>query len=253
MEDEKETGEGTMDWKRLTSGILFFFIIFLSVGSVSPPDDTERLIDAFYRVGGQPEKIVLHHGNRTENPWSREEVSNLAERLSRELGLGPVRRIADRHGHRWTATGGWGRNLQARLNVINDRVDLQKNRPYISVQLTGRGHPGEEWSRFRHRLEKVLLRHGIVPNIQFSIQGSHSGKASHPEEAVRRVLERLNAREIEGMRTDRTTSISAFTPALRGGLETKGGRMNVQVAARMDRSSDRMILTLGTPIITIEY
>ncbi|MEW9031585.1 MAG: YwmB family TATA-box binding protein [Planifilum fimeticola] len=47
--------------------------------------------------------------------------------------------------------------------------------------------------------------------------------------------------------------MSAFTPALRGGLETKGGTMNVQVAARMDRNGERLILTLGTPIITIEY
>ncbi|PRX42004.1 TATA-box binding protein [Planifilum fimeticola] len=242
-----------MDRKRLVSGILFFFILFLSVGSVSPPDDTEQLIDAFRRAGGQPEKIVLHHGNRTQTPLLREEVDDLARRLSRELGLGPARRTEDRHGHRWTATGKWGRNLQARLNVINDRVDLRKNRPYISVQLTGRGHPDGEWPRFRERLEKVLTGNGIDPHLQFSIQGSRPGMGSDPEETVRRVLQRLNAREIEGMRTDRTTSISAFTPALRGGLETKGGMMNVQVAARMDRSGERLILTLGTPIITIEY
>jgi len=29
--------------------------------------------------------------------------------------------------------------------------------------------------------------------------------------------------------------------------------MNLQVAVRMDRRSERMILTLGTPIITVEY
>lgn len=242
-----------MNWKHLVSGILFFFVLFFSVGSGSPTDDTEQLIEAFRREGGHPEKIVLQHGNRTRNPLSREEVSVLARRLSRELNLEPARRVEDRYGHRWTAVGVWGRNLQARLNVINDRVDLQKNRPYISIQLTGRGHPDGEWSRIRHRLEEVLLENGIDPHIQFSIQGTRPGTGSNPEEAVRRVLERLNAREIEGMRTDRTTSISAFTPALRGGLETQGGVMNVQVAARMDRNGERMILTLGTPIITIEY
>lgn len=242
-----------MDWKRLVIGILFFFILFLSVGSVSPPDDAEQLVEAFRRAGGRPEKIVLHHGNRTRDLLSREEIADLARRLSRELGLEPVRRAEDRHGHRWTAKGTWGRNLTARLNVINDRVNLRKNRPYISVQLIGRGHPGREWPRFRKRLEKVLIGNGIDPHFQFSIQGSRPMTGSDPEETVRRVLQRLNAREVEGMRTDRTTSISAFTPALRGGLETKGGTMNVQVAARMDRNGERMILTLGTPIITIEY
>jgi hypothetical protein len=242
-----------MVWKRLTGGVLLFVLIFLSVGSASPPDDAGRLIDAFNRVGANPEKIVLHHGNRTRTPYPREAISTIAEQLRRDLGLGPVHRTVDRHGIRWTAVGGWGRNLQTRLTVINDRVDLSENRPYISIQLTGRGQPGMEWTRFRHRLEKILIRHGVEPRIQFSIQGSRPGQSSHPEEAVRQVLERLNAREIEGMRTDRTTSISAYAPALRGGLETSGGTMNVQVAARMDRSRGRIILTLGTPIITIEY
>jgi len=245
--------EPSMDWKRLVSGTLFFFILFLSVGSSSPPDDMEQLIDAFRRAGGRSETAVLHHGNRTRNPLPREEVGDLARRLSRELSLKPARRTESRHGHRWTATGKWGRNLTVRLNVINDRADLRKNRPYISVSLTGRGHPDRKWSHLRNRLEKVLAANGISPQIQFSIQGSGPMAGSNPEEAVRRVLKRLNAREIEGMRTDRTTSISAFSPALRGGLETKGGTMNVQVAARMDRSGKRMILTLGTPIITIEY
>lgn len=242
-----------MDWKRVIGGIIFFFILFLSVGSGSPGDDTGRLIDVFRQVGAQPEKMVLHHGNRTQTPWSREDVCDLVRKLSRDLDLGPARQTEDRHGHRWTAVGEWGRNLHARLNVINDRVDLKQNRPYISIQLTGRGHSDREWSRFRHRLEKVLIRNGIDPQIQFSIQGTRSGKGSDPEEAVREVLQRLNAREIEGMRTDRTTSISAFSPALQGGLETKGGTMNVQVAVRMDRGGERMILTLGTPIITVEY
>lgn len=241
-----------MHWKQTIGGILFFFILFLSVGSGSPAGDAERLIDVFHQVGGKPEKIVLHHGGRTQTPWSRKEVFELVRKLSRDLDLGPARQTEDRHGHRWTAEGEWERNLQVRLNVINDRVELQKNRPYISVQLSGRGHSDREWSRFRHRLEKLLIRNGIDPHIQFSIQGSRPGGAD-PEETIRQVLERLEAREVEGMRTDRTTSISAFSPVLRGGLQTKGGTMNLQVAVRMDRRSERMILTLGTPIITVEY
>jgi len=164
-----------MHWKQTIGGILFFFILFLSVGSGSPAGDAERLIDVFHQVGGKPEKIVLHHGGRTQTPWSRKEVFELARKLSRDLDLGPARQTEDRHGHRWTAEGEWERNLQVRLNVINDRVELQKNRPYISVQLSGRGHSDREWSRFRHRLEKLLIRNGIDPHIQFSIQGSRPG------------------------------------------------------------------------------
>ena len=172
--------EPSMDWKRLVSGTLFFFILFLSVGSSSPPDDMEQLIDAFRRAGGRSETAVLHHGNRTRTPLPREEVGDLARRLSRELGLKPARRTESRHGHRWTATGKWGRNLTVRLNVINDRADLRKNRPYISVSLTGRGHPDRKWSHLRNRLEKVLAANGISPQIQFSIQGSGPMAGSNP-------------------------------------------------------------------------
>jgi len=86
--DDENTGkdEPSMDWKRLVSGTLFFFILFLSVGSSSPPDDMEQLIDAFRRAGGRSETAVLHHGNRTRNPLPREEVGDLARRLSRVTG-----------------------------------------------------------------------------------------------------------------------------------------------------------------------
>ena len=55
------------------------------------------------------------------------------------------------------------------------------------------------------------------------------------------------------MRSKRTTSVSAYTPLLAGKLWANGNLMNVQVAAREGSDQQGLILTLGTPIITIEY
>ena len=63
----------------------------------------------------------------------------------------------------------------------------------------------------------------------------------------------LKAEEVEAMRTDHTVSISALSPLLPAGIKTRGGMMNMQAAVRMNQDAHRMVITLGTPIITIEY
>ena len=47
------------------------------------------------------------------------------------------------------------------------------------------------------------------------------------------------------MRTERTTSVSAHTPLFNGGLKTKGGTMNVQVAAKIGDDDRQTFLPWG--------
>lgn len=188
----------------------------------------------------------------------QDEVPHLAERLAQawDLELSNPAVFAD--GTRWTGKGNWGRNIHVQYTVINDRPYQTFSQPYISIQVTGRGHPDlQQLSATRNRIIQTLQQYGIQPRIHFSLQGHLSSKStmelSDRNRIISLVLHHLGAHEVESMRTERTTSVSAYTPLFSGGLTTSGGKMNVQVAAKYDHDDDGIILTVGTPIITIEY
>jgi hypothetical protein len=108
-------------------------------------------------------------------------------------------------------------------------------------------------SEARNRIIHTLKQHQIQPRTHFSLQGRISSSDSDRERVVGSVLQRLGAHEVESMKSEHTTSVSAYTPLFAGGLSTNGKTMNIQVAAKDADRGDGVILTVGTPIITIEY
>jgi hypothetical protein len=117
----------------------------------------------------------------------------------------------------------------------------------------GRGVPTQSFFEMKKRCTRLLQSYGIIADYHFSIRGRTMNVTTGLANHAQKVLTLLRAREVEGMRTDHTVSLSALSSMLPGGIETGGGMMNLQVAARMDSEARAVVLTIGTPIITIEY
>ncbi|SMO67024.1 YwmB family TATA-box binding protein [Melghirimyces algeriensis] len=242
--------------KWITIPLLLLLSIFLIASSTTPHDE-EKLIRTFDRTGAKVKTYMLHYGSRIEQKVSGDDVKGLAQDLANELELGPLRVKTLDEGTRFEAKGNWKRNIQVELTVINDRPDALFVKPYIAIRAEGHGLVRTHLFDARNRLNRTLPEFGIQSRAHFSIQGMISestGKRGRGREhLVRQVLKDLEASEVESMRTKRMTSVSAHTPFFNGGVKTKGGTMNVQVAAKAGDRDDQVILTLGTPIITIEY
>lgn len=243
--------------KRIAAWALFLLSVFM-IASSSTHLQEEEAIRVFEGAGAKAEHYMLHIGSRTPRTHSAEDLSSLAKHLAGELGLNAVRKKTMADGTRYEAQGKWDRNIQVEMAVINDRPGDLFVQPYISIGVAGRG-PLSTADLFdtRARLLRTLHKFKMDAGIHFSIQGTvpfgHRVEARDREELVNRVIRELEATEVESMRTERTTSVSAHTPLFNGGLKTKGGTMNVQVAAKTGDHDRQVILTLGTPIITIEY
>lgn len=238
-------------WKQMAVFCSILPLILIASQTQLQPE--ERLLYVFEKIGVHPDRSVLHHGNRMDQTMSKEEVRQLAGELGKPFGIGPVRMDERQDGTRFTAQGSAGRNILIKMVVINDEPSQKRVNPYLSIQLVGNGELGEDWLAVRHKVTELLLDYGIIPSYHYSIQGSKRTDINNCEHLIARVFQLLRAKEVEAMRTDHTISISAFSPWLPAGIETKGGMMNMQAAIRMNESAHRMILTLGTPIITIEY
>ncbi|MBA4541821.1 MULTISPECIES: YwmB family TATA-box binding protein [Thermoactinomyces] len=238
---------------RLIEATVWLLFSFLLMGSQMKLGPEQKLLQVFHSVGGRPELYVLHFGSRTPDAMTKERMDQLAGKLQVSLGTASLKKNAETDGIRYTATGWIAPDLLVQWVMINDEPSSDKVRPYLSLQLIGKGEPGADFAKARDRCTKVLRENGIIPSYHFSVQGTASVGHTDAENLLTRVTRMLKAREVEEMRTDRTISLSLFSPLLSSGIRTGGGVMNVQVAARMNHDTHRLILTLGTPIITIEY
>ncbi len=238
-------------WKQMAVFCSILPLVLIASQTQIQPE--ERLLDVFEKVGVQPERSVLHHGNRLDKDMGKDEVKEWIRELGKSFGIGPVRMDERHDGIRYIAQGTVGRNILIKMVVINDEPSKSRFHPYLSIQLIGSGKVGENWLSVRHKVTRVLLDYGIIPSYHYSVQGSKRTNINNHEQLLARIFQLLQAKEVEAMRTRHTVSISANSPLMPEGIKTKGGMMNMQAAIRMNESTHRMILTLGTPIITIEY
>ncbi|PTX62531.1 TATA-box binding protein [Melghirimyces profundicolus] len=235
--------------------LLLISALFIAFSTA--PRDEEKLIRTFSRTGAEAERYMLHHGGRTDRNFTPDDVQGLARGLAGELGLDSVRVRKTPDGTRFESEGRWSRNILLELTVINDRSYDLFVQPYISIRAEGSGLPDSRLFDTRKRLNRALQKYRIQPRTHFSIQGRlHAGGRADGRERDRmidRIMKELGAGEVESMHAERTVSVSAYTPLFNGGLQTRGGTMNVQVAAKDGHGDGEVVLTLGTPIITIEY
>jgi hypothetical protein len=239
-------------WRGLavTSWLLFVFLCAGSEGQALPP---VVLLKSFLTIGAVPERVVLHHGGRTEKPLSKKDWDRWVNVLGESLGLSHADKVVQADGVKYTAEGRFGQSMSVRLTVLDDEPDRPVSRPYFSVQVVGSGRSAGEWIRASDWLARVLRSNGLIPCFHYAIQGSKRLDSPRPDPSVAEVFRFLNAAEVEEMRAGRTVSISAFSPLLPDRMRTGNGWMNVQIAARVASDEHRLILTVGSPIITIEY
>lgn len=242
--------------KRLL-GLLMICIWLISCSVGAHPTPEQLLAQTFQSLGFTAEEYVLHEGSRTAEPLTHKQVKQLVQQLATAFHTSPVYTQIDENGIQYTSFGTIGRNLTIALHVIDDRPEQPSVQPYLSLQVIGHGKPGQEWTDASSLCAEVLQAHDIVPHFHYAIQGVRTRlletSAVNLNQPISQAFQQLNASEIESMHTSQTVSISAYSPLLPGGLQTGGGVMNIQAATRVNPDTHQLMLTLGTPIITIEY
>ncbi|RAL24589.1 YwmB family TATA-box binding protein [Thermoflavimicrobium daqui] len=242
-----------MSWQSWWKVSIVLLYTLCLVGAGESPTQEKRLLQVFDDLGIKLENICLQYSSQLDKPVLSSQMDQFASKLGQSLKFTHIKKETRKDGIRYTAIKKLKRNLTIRFNVINDELDHTWVYPYISLQLMGNGKTTLNWIQVRKKLEDVLNSYGLIPHFYYTIQGSREMDSSYPEALIDEILIKLKAKEVEAMRTTKTASISAYSPIISEGLQTKGGWMNIQVATRVNSETKRIMLTLGTPIITIEY
>lgn len=211
----------------------------------------ELLIQATETSGAKVEQIQLHYGGAHASYQRVEEVKQFAESLGAELGLIPQQSSSDYRFQRLelnvltelqvmampahSGSEGWDSYLTIKLSA--DPKDL------TSLQ--------EQLSRVYKALESVQ----IMPQFNTCVQGIYSDTLENDVQLKRmnKLLDLLGAEVVEKVEDPTVKSFSAYTKKLPFYILTKGNPMNVQAGMHVDQTYGITRLTIGTPIITIEY
>lgn len=226
----------------------------LLIGSEMKSESMESLINIMKEMDVRPERYVLHHGGRLTKKLTTDQFDKWIKQTQSSLGLVESETIHTPDGIQYVATSRPNQNLMIRLTVIWDEIAAYENKSYLSLQIIGETPLSNHYwkqvcAKVTHRLQQI----GIQPRYDFNIQGRTPFVHQNAEDVIQSILQKVHAKEVEAMRTPRTVSISAFSPIMGEGIQTGEKVMNLQAAARLSHDSQQLIITLGTPIITIEY
>ena len=103
--------------------------------------------------------------------------------------------------------------------------------------------------------EKVLKNAKLPIKLDMLIWGSYKGKITkrQGETLVERLLNNIQAHKVESIENQTLISISAYSSRVTDYINSKGEKINVQIAMRYSEYDDKTHLWLGSPVIPLEY
>lgn len=236
-------------WAYLFLGL---FLSFLLMGSQAQPQPDQILLETAKKLGIGVNTIVYHHGGRTSSWIPTSQVDLLVSQIANELHLSPIKKQKDGRRLYYRAHKKQP-NLITELHVVNDQFTEIWSKPYISIQMIKDGESTGQTFPVYQRLKQILIKYRVSPKIHCTIRGSKPYRNEPLTHPVDQMFQILQAKEVEAIQTEQMVSISALSSKLPKGLNTRGGLMNVQAATKVDRITNQLLFTIGSPIITIEY
>jgi len=235
--------------------IFLLISIFFMLGLAIPKNqqDVDQLIKAFQEadavLNGYWLQVSFPYGNYTND----QQLLKEGQRLSSIFQLPVENRLVEIGNQKSYITKGiWSDDDEVELQL--KRLGDEQPQMYLLFHLKGRDSL-DDFRKHAAALREKTKALQISPIINACIQGKINDKLNHMEQSVliESLLHSLAAKKVEVLDTKLVKSVSAFSPEIAHFIWTGHHKMNVQVATHVNHLEQTTILTLGTPIIAIEY
>jgi hypothetical protein len=128
------------------------------------------------------------------------------------------------------------------------------NETFLLINLI---HSGDRYalSRWKERVNKAFQQFGAKPHVSMAITGFFPGYLDQREARaqVKKILQRAEAKWVEGMTEGNLISVSGYTGNIQHHLVVGGRRVNINVALRYHETVDRTYLDIGSPLLDGSY
>lgn len=236
----------------------------VSVSDASHPGAVQTLQDSFdsiYKLGekavqsGSPIRVVLKWQGELERRDAGAETEGIAvERLANDLGLVAPQDVAEeRH-----ATYRSSAELKDQLSISLFWSELGEGRSYVIVTVESKDLlKAVDFKKIAVEAGRLMLEQGINADWNVSLQGT-AKKQDNAEQAVQRLEGDLlpvvpGTNGAEDYADTATFSRSYTVPVLDRFVMSGDQRIGMQAAIHQDDVSGKNRVTLGFPLITIEY
>ena len=126
---------------------------------------------------------------------------------------------------------------------------------YLVLELSGGRESLLYIEQIQETFAKALKNADFIPQISTCIRGLYNVKMSVDQQGgkIMSIFATLQATELERLQDETVVSISGHTPMWEPFIALNGQKMNLQVATHRDSGNAGTWVTVGTPIITVEY
>jgi len=217
------------------------------------------LLKATEETGATPEFIQLHYGTLYQTDIDLQEVEQLATQLGTAL-IGPHSEPSDEEhstNHHKTVFSRQleGVTTELQVSAIKSHSTAKSWDSYLTVRMMAESNSLVSLNKQLEQVYKGLENVKIVPQFNSCLQGNYNGTLKNDVQLakVNQLLDILGAKVVEKVEDPTVKSFSAYTPEFEPFIWTKQEKMNIQIGLHVDRLKQVTKLTIGTPIITMEY
>lgn len=239
-------------WSKVAGLALIGLVLWASTSfgekAGQPIDALEALAK---EEGASVKQLVLRHGSELPMAMTVEEVEAFQQKLGDTFDI-PLKKnkvLRSYEGNRETAQGLW----KMKVSTHPASMDLY----HVLITIDWAQSSGDLTTA--HEAYKQLTEHlqqsNISPNISTSIQAwlNDTLNVDQQNELMQKLLKKAKAKKVEGVTLEQVISISAYTSQWNDAIESRGQQVNLQMGLHNDTLTHKTVLTLGTPIITMEY
>lgn len=242
------------------SGLLLFVLAVYRGGTEkSIIEDQLLLMQTLREANIQPHSVTVHYGDMLRDDATDQDIITMKGNLERLFSL------------QLTQVSGLGQQEVMKfqgITKLNSGADVQllwigyQRNPenpslyegYLSVDVSTLDTDPEQIKALTAWLSKKLGEIKVESKLNTTIQGSTDQILNTEEQYqwVSGVLEQLRVQEVIGTKEDSLVSLSGYSSQFNQSVTTGDKQMNIQMATHIDHLNQRMVVTIGSPLITTE-
>lgn len=214
--------------------------------------DSQLILPLSKQLTEGNQKVLIKHFSPYKKFSNEDEFLKIGDELSRTFNLpcGSVK-IHDGEHFIYNTTKDLSDDLSLTLLFMGMNQDHSSN---LFIKLETESEKGLiTIAQVQNELEKQLHSIGLSSNWNIIVQGTLASGYSDLRQLDHWLEQNLNVKEIEKYTDSGTISVSYYSPKIHHTIETQNQKMNVQLAIHRNSITDQWKVTMGTPVITIEY
>ncbi|ASS73867.1 hypothetical protein CIG75_02015 [Tumebacillus algifaecis] len=239
--------------------IVAAFSLFSARETIAETADMGMFLSkAFAETAADVEGWQVHNWSVIDKEYkAAEDLKLLGLNLNKTFGIQNAQEALESKGDQtsFTLRGKWQNGAAAQLVLTSMKFQDHAPQTVLVLRVEQEAKDLSDYSSAIKKVSETARFANTIPQISTCIKGLRADRMNDGElnSMVKQVLQKVKAKEIEGVRSELVTSVSGYSPLTKDYIVTNGNKMNLQVAAHFDGHLGKTRILVGSPIVTIEY